>query len=165
MDLPYYIGQTYRYLGEYYINQGEPQLALPILEKAVLIFHELNCAYERLQVNNFSAIARGQLLFRDYAHLIIRSGYPENNNNLMQLVDWKDSRVKFWSQDEMVDESESIESTQSVYRLQKHDVEELNKGLSRMLLCTLTSVKFDEDEASDTSSSSTASSLSLVSVK
>lgn len=162
MDLPYYIGQTYRYLGEYYINQGQPQLALPILQRAVIIFHNLNAAYERLQVKNFSAIARGQLLLKKYVHLILRSDYEENWDNLMQLVDWKDSRVQFWDEDE--EERDSIDSIHSIYRIDEQQVIEIKKGMSRVFLSSLVLVTkplssvTDYDESSTSSSSSTYSS-------
>lgn len=159
-NLPYYIGQTYRYLGEYYINQGQPQFAVPILEKAVLIFHNLNAAYERLQVNNFSAVARGQLLLRNYLHLLIRSGYEENKHQLMQLIDWKDTRVKFWNDDMDDEDRDSVESTLSVYKVQEEDVYEVKKGMSRIFLSSITMMRHDSSSTIQTTSSMSYKSVS-----
>lgn len=166
-NLPYYIGQNYRYLGEYYINHGEAQLAIPILEKAVLIFHSLNAAYERLQVNNFCAIARGQVLLRNYIHLIIRSGYPKNRHYLLKLINWKDSREKFCEEEEYEteDRGDSIESTLAVYEIQHDEVSEIKKGMSRIFLSSIQLSKFDRcDDDLSQSSVSTALSKSLSSV-
>lgn len=56
-----YVAQAHRFLGEYYLNQGIPHLATPLLIKALNIFHELEDILNREQARNLAAISAGNL--------------------------------------------------------------------------------------------------------
>lgn len=58
-NMPYYIGQSYRYMGEYYLNHGNPDLATPLLIKALNAFHEIGDINNREQTKNFAAVSAG----------------------------------------------------------------------------------------------------------
>lgn len=55
----FYLAQAYRYLGEYYLNCGEPQKATPLLSDALQIFHDTNNVLEADQVRNLGAVSSG----------------------------------------------------------------------------------------------------------
>lgn len=57
--MPYYVGRAHRFFGEFYLNQGKPNLATPFLIKALNTFHELNEIAEREQARNLAAISAG----------------------------------------------------------------------------------------------------------
>lgn len=59
-DLLYYQGQACRYIGEIYINKGEPDVALPVIAKAVAIFDYLSDNLNRRRAKNLSAVAGGK---------------------------------------------------------------------------------------------------------
>lgn len=65
-NLPSYKGKAYRYLGEIYINKGQPDLATPILEEALHIFDGLSDAYNRRRTRNLYAVSAGTMLILSY---------------------------------------------------------------------------------------------------
>ncbi|KAJ8967884.1 hypothetical protein NQ317_013786 [Molorchus minor] len=92
-NLPYYLAQAYRHLGEYFLNNGEAPKATSLLAEAFTIFHEGNYIKECDQVRNLRAITTGLGLFPNYLDLLDKT--DESREYLMQLVDWKDSRKPF----------------------------------------------------------------------
>lgn len=64
-NMPYYIGQSYRYMGEYYLNHGNPDQATPLLIKALNAFHEIGDISNREQTKNFAAVSAGEHIQRD----------------------------------------------------------------------------------------------------
>lgn len=97
----YYQGQVCRYIGEIYINKGQPELATPIIAEAVKIFDYLNDHLNRRRAKNLSAIAGGQEHIASYIQLIINCGRPglEGFGYLLKLLAWKDSREPFWGEE------------------------------------------------------------------
>ncbi|KAK4886663.1 hypothetical protein RN001_002934 [Aquatica leii] len=95
-NLPYYVAQAYRFLGEFYLNQGQPHLATPMLLKAAQIFHEISDFLNREQAKNLAAISAGQELISKYSELILKCG--KNRENVIKLARWKDTRELFWSE-------------------------------------------------------------------
>lgn len=63
-NMPFYMGQAYRYMGEYYLNQGRPRLATPLLIIAFYIFHENNFLAYREKVRTLAAISAGKLMLQ-----------------------------------------------------------------------------------------------------
>ncbi|KAJ8977931.1 hypothetical protein NQ317_002905 [Molorchus minor] len=92
LNLPFYLAQSYRHLGEFFLNRGEPSKATPFLSEALKIFYERECHKEAEQVRNLEAISSGLELFTTYVTLLNKSNTPEC---LMNLIDWKDSRKSF----------------------------------------------------------------------
>ncbi|KAK9720986.1 hypothetical protein QE152_g21775 [Popillia japonica] len=106
-NLAYYIGQSYRYMGEYYLNHGNPDLATPLLIKALNAFHEIGDINNREQTKNFAAVSAGQELMPKYIHFMLKcnKGNLEGVSYLQKLIRWKDTRDIAWS------ESSSVLST------------------------------------------------------
>lgn len=47
-------------MGEYYLNHGNPDLATPLLIKALNAFHEIGDINNREQTKNFAAVSAGE---------------------------------------------------------------------------------------------------------
>ncbi|KAK5643682.1 hypothetical protein RI129_007527 [Pyrocoelia pectoralis] len=100
-DLPYYIAQAHKCLGEFHLNQGSPHLATPLLIKAIHHFHDIGDVLNREQVKNLAAISAGQELIPNYAELILKSGRKGSKGyeSVVKLVKWKDTRELFWTEE------------------------------------------------------------------
>ncbi|KAL1506367.1 hypothetical protein ABEB36_005742 [Hypothenemus hampei] len=94
----FYLAQAHRYLGEYYLNCGEPHKATPLLSDALAIFHSINFMAEADQVRNLGALSSGLELMPSYVGLIQQTDKrcKDSFENLIKLVKWKDSREPFW---------------------------------------------------------------------
>ncbi|KAI4462572.1 tetratricopeptide repeat protein 29 [Holotrichia oblita] len=99
-NMPYYIGQSYRYMGEYYLNHGNPDQATPLLIKALNAFHEIGDISNREQTKNFAAVSAGQELMPKYINFILKCGKAgeKGSNYLEKLIRWKDTRDVAWSE-------------------------------------------------------------------
>ncbi|KAK9704566.1 hypothetical protein QE152_g27798 [Popillia japonica] len=99
-NMPYYIGQSYRYMGEYYLNHGNPDQATPLLIKALNAFHEIGDISNREQTKNFAAVSAGQELMPKYINFILKCGEDtdEGLNYMEKLIRWKDTRDVAWSE-------------------------------------------------------------------
>nr|XP_022909221.1 uncharacterized protein LOC111420467 isoform X1 [Onthophagus taurus] len=97
-DFPYYVGQAYRYMGEYYLNHGNPNLATPLLLKAIDAFHEINDISNQEQVKNFAAVSAGQEVMPKYIKCIVKAGGKGASGwkYLQKLLSWKDLRKNIW---------------------------------------------------------------------
>lgn len=82
----------------------------------------------------------------------------------MALIDWKDSRVKFCEEEETDDDTNSIDSTMAVYRIQRDEVSDLTRGMSRLFLSSIQLTRLQRDDSTVDSSVSTPLSRSLSSV-
>ncbi|KAJ8948926.1 hypothetical protein NQ314_008328 [Rhamnusium bicolor] len=119
-NLLYYVAQSYWHLGEFHLNNGEPQKATPLLGEALTIFIDGNYIRESEQVRNLEAISSGLEMFPKYLLLLSRTDKPNIGlPNLLKLVDWKDLRKEFWdnepnidscSVDDLIDENVSLVS-------------------------------------------------------
>lgn len=100
-NLTYFLAQAYKYLGEFYLNNGEPKKATPLLGESLKILHKTDNVLESEQVRNLEAISAGLELFPRYLKLLSDTGHPETGvENLMKMIAWKDSRKQFWSQED-----------------------------------------------------------------
>ncbi|KAF2882661.1 hypothetical protein ILUMI_23525 [Ignelater luminosus] len=112
-NLHYYVAQALRFLGEYYLNQGMPNIATPLLIKALNIFHEIEDLLNREQARNLAAISAGQELIQKYTELILKCGKEglKGHAHVLKLVRWKDIRELFWTEgEESSSGSRSVES-------------------------------------------------------
>nr|XP_023030052.1 uncharacterized protein LOC111517982 [Leptinotarsa decemlineata] len=110
-DLPFYMGQAYKNLGEYYLIAGEPEKANSLLNKAMEIFRECQVEAPDIEtVRNLEAISAGLDRFHDYVKLIKQSGTKdiEGFRHLMKMVAWKDERKPFWDTEEKVHHQKSL---------------------------------------------------------
>ncbi|KAJ8918339.1 hypothetical protein NQ315_008032 [Exocentrus adspersus] len=104
-DLGYYLAQAYKHLGEFHLNNGEPKKATPLLGESLKILHEGQYIKENEQVRNLEAISTGLELFPKYIDLLSSVSDPViGNESLMKMIDWKDSRERFWDSDDESDE-------------------------------------------------------------
>lgn len=100
-SLPYFLAQAYRHLGEFYLNNGEPRKATPLLAEALKILYKTENVQDIEQVRNLEAISTGLELFPRYLKLLSDTSHPTTGfESLKKMVDWKDSRKQFWSQDD-----------------------------------------------------------------
>ncbi|XP_018572812.1 uncharacterized protein LOC108912130 [Anoplophora glabripennis] len=110
-NLTYLLGQAYKHLGEFYLNNGEPRKATPLLGEALKILHKAESVLDIEQVRNLEAISMGLELFPRYLKLLSDTSDPVNGfENLMKMIDWKDLRVQFWSQDDISFDPSSLDS-------------------------------------------------------
>lgn len=114
-NLTYYLAQAYKYLGEFYLNNGEPKRATPLLGEALKIFHKTDYVLEIEQVRNLEAVSTGLELFPKYLKLLSDTGCPETSQeSLMKMINWKDSRTTFWSPDDPSGDSSRHSNTKSM---------------------------------------------------
>lgn len=99
----YYIGQAHRFFGEFYLTEGSPNLATPYLIKSLNIFHEMDKIADREQARCMAAVSAGQELMPHYVKLILKCGKHEKiaKNHILKLVQWKDTRNLFWSEESL----------------------------------------------------------------
>lgn len=106
-ELPFYLVEAYKNLGEYYLNNGQYSLARRLLKKSLNYIEEEEVASSEVAlVQILEAIAWGLELFPAYVDLIYNSDnsvIPSGIQNINKLIDWKDSRKPFW--DEFSEES------------------------------------------------------------
>ncbi|KAG5889658.1 hypothetical protein JTB14_028936 [Gonioctena quinquepunctata] len=110
-DLPFYLGQAYKNLGEHYLASGEPERANPLLKQAMQLFQK--CGVESSDVDlvrNFEAISAGLEVFLEYAKMLINAGRHDSEGfqNLMKMVAWKDDRTPFWDVEALVMQQKSL---------------------------------------------------------
>lgn len=114
-NLSYYLAQAYKHLGEFYLNNGEARKATPLLDEALKILHDIDNVLDIEQVRNLGAISAGLELFPKFLKLLSDISHPVTGlENLMKLVDWKDSRKQFWSQDDEYPDPSSESSDKSL---------------------------------------------------
>ncbi|KAF5284521.1 hypothetical protein FQR65_LT13506 [Abscondita terminalis] len=94
-ELPYYVAQANRYIGEFYLNHGAPSTATQFLVKAVEEFHILDDTFNREQAKNLAAISAGQELLPKYVEVILQCDYEKGYGNILQLKRWKEKRELF----------------------------------------------------------------------
>ncbi|XP_030758504.1 uncharacterized protein LOC115884137 isoform X2 [Sitophilus oryzae] len=101
-NLKFYLAQAYRYLGEFYLNNGEPSKATPLLLDALNIFYETGAIVQADQVKKLEALSAGLELMPQYIQLIKKTDRNRKDwfENLMKLVKWKDLREPFWDRKE-----------------------------------------------------------------
>ncbi|CAG9814242.1 unnamed protein product [Phaedon cochleariae] len=131
-NLPFYLGQAYKNLGEYYLTNGEPEKANPLLNEALKILNQCNLATRDIEmVRNLEAISAGLELFPKYIDLLHKAGTSDGDGfrNLMKLIDWKDQRTEFWNKDEIAPLSSLCDIlTESMNKVV--DSEEMMRGMS-----------------------------------
>ncbi|GJQ81199.1 hypothetical protein Trydic_g23367 [Trypoxylus dichotomus] len=136
-NMPYYIGQSYRYMGEYYLNHGNPDLATPLLIKALNAFHEIGDINNREQTKNFAAVSAGQELMPKYINFMLKCGQGGSVgwNYLQKLIRWKDTRDIAWSESsaDMVRSSLSFEEALRKTGESGHDLNSVLESEEQML--------------------------------
>lgn len=60
-NLSYYEAKAHRCFGEFYLNEGKPNIATPFLIKALQTFHALHDNVEREQARNLAAVSAGEI--------------------------------------------------------------------------------------------------------
>ncbi|XP_044748880.1 uncharacterized protein LOC123309718 [Coccinella septempunctata] len=97
-QLTFYVAQSYKYLGEYYLREGTPQNATPLLKIALRLFNEGNYIHEAESARNYAAISIGIELINPYIELVVACDEknPDYDILMRKLIEWKDSRVTFW---------------------------------------------------------------------
>ncbi|KAK4886657.1 hypothetical protein RN001_002928 [Aquatica leii] len=95
-NLPFYVAQANKFIGEYYLNEGKPHMATPFLMKALEKFHELEDISNREQTKNLAAISAGQELLPKYVAVILKCNYGSGFENVFKINKWKDCREMFW---------------------------------------------------------------------
>ncbi|XP_060532306.1 uncharacterized protein LOC132705625 [Cylas formicarius] len=93
-NLKLYLAQAYRHLGEFYLKNGDPREATPLLMDSLQIFHESGDMATADEIRIFVALSAGLNLMPAYVNLVIRSGRCFSHS--AKLIDWKDSRKPFW---------------------------------------------------------------------
>lgn len=113
--LPYYIAQAHRFFGEFYLTEGQPNLATPYLIKSLNIFHEMDKITDREQARCMAAVSAGQELMPRYIELILKCGKPGKSADkyVYKLVQWKDTRELFWNEESVT----SLPSTSQVFNI------------------------------------------------
>ncbi|KAF5302913.1 hypothetical protein FQA39_LY02093 [Lamprigera yunnana] len=98
IGLPYYIGQAYRFIGEYYLHLGEPNLSTPCFVNAFHRFLDINDIFNKEQAINLAAISSGQELYPKYIDLILKSGKNDSKglDHFYKMLAWKNRRSPFW---------------------------------------------------------------------
>lgn len=111
----YYIGQAFRFFGEFHLTEGQPSLATPCLINALTIFHDLEKIRDREQARCLAAVSAGQELMPRYIELILKCGKAgkTSGDHVFKLVQWKDTRELFWSEDSTT----SLPSTSQVFNI------------------------------------------------
>ncbi|XP_076250979.1 tetratricopeptide repeat protein 29-like [Rhynchophorus ferrugineus] len=101
-NLTFYLAQAYRYLGEFYLNNGEPGKATPLLSDALDIFYKTGAIAQADQVRKLEALSSGLELMPQYIELIRQTGRECDKwfENLIKLVRWKDLREPFYEKKE-----------------------------------------------------------------
>lgn len=61
--LTFYLAQSYKYLGEYYLKEGTPENSTPLLKIALKLFNDGNYISEAESVRNYAAISIGKNSF------------------------------------------------------------------------------------------------------
>lgn len=137
-QLTYYVAQSYKYLGEYYLREGTPQSSTPLLRIALKLFNESNHISEAESTRNYAAISIGIELINPYIELVVscNDSNPDYDILMKKLIDWKDSRVTFWSDVKgeisfgRLDEVSSTEESGSGFLMDaEENVERVNKEL------------------------------------
>ncbi|KAJ8938201.1 hypothetical protein NQ318_011697 [Aromia moschata] len=136
-DLPFYLAQAYRHLGEYFLNNGEAVKATPLLVEAMKIFLERHHTKESEQVRNLQAISAGLGQIPQYIDVLSRSHEPEYMN---KLIDWKDLRKPFTEDDESSIISETL-SAEQVLRKSTQCLKDPVKSKSTDTECGLDKIK------------------------
>lgn len=114
-NMLYYIGQAYRFFGEFHLTEGQPRLATPCLIKALSIFHDLEKITDRDQARCLAAVSAGQELMPRYIELILKCGKSGRvaEKYVYRLAQWKDTREVFWVETS----SASLPSTSQVFNI------------------------------------------------
>ncbi|XP_072397685.1 uncharacterized protein [Diabrotica undecimpunctata] len=164
-DLPFYLGQAYKNLGEYYLLIGDPEKATPLLDESVKIFQ--TCKDQPKETNearDMRAISGGLQLFPKYVDVLLKAGKPGiiGKRNLAAILAWKNDRSDFWSSKEHVIPYTSCDSIilESVRKVQESRADILDAKLhtlSRNLFKKVSSSK----ENSDISSSEDLSDINV----
>lgn len=111
-DLPEYLAQAYKSLGEFRLDNGQPKQATPLLDEALKVLNRTNNVQQIDQVRNLQAVSKGLTLFNSYIDMLLSTGDAETGTaNLMKLIDWKDGRVQFWDEEELAEDEESTEQS------------------------------------------------------
>ncbi|XP_057660785.1 uncharacterized protein LOC130896606 [Diorhabda carinulata] len=104
-DLPFYLGQAYKNLAEYYLSIGESQKASPLLEKCIDIFKNCETTLPEIKVaENLRAISSGLQLLPKYIDVLKKAGDDdeEGKQRLLALLAWKNERQDFWQEGDLV---------------------------------------------------------------
>uniref|UniRef100_A0A6P7GF22 Tetratricopeptide repeat protein 29 n=1 Tax=Diabrotica virgifera virgifera TaxID=50390 RepID=A0A6P7GF22_DIAVI len=76
-DLPFYLGQAYKNLGEYYLLIGDPERATPLLDESIKIFQTCkDRPKESNAARDMRAISGGLQLFPKYVDVLLKAGKP-----------------------------------------------------------------------------------------
>ncbi|KAJ8938202.1 hypothetical protein NQ318_011698 [Aromia moschata] len=124
-NLPYYLAQAYRHLGEFFLHSGETSKATPLLDEAREIFQEHSHVLDFEQVRNLEAISAGLELLPNYIMLL--SGY-EKPGYMAKMIDWKDLRKPFWegrSDDNLLSRKLSVDE---IIEESKMETEKVRRG-------------------------------------
>uniref|UniRef100_A0A6P7GQ67 Tetratricopeptide repeat protein 29 n=1 Tax=Diabrotica virgifera virgifera TaxID=50390 RepID=A0A6P7GQ67_DIAVI len=155
-DLPFYLGQAYKNLGEYYLLIGDPDKATPLLDESIKIF--LSCkdkAKEANSARHLRAISAGLQLFPKYIEVLLKAGKPGpiGKRNLASILAWKNNRTDFWSSKEHIPYTSCDDIiVESVKKVAASRVEVLDAKfltLSKSLLHPVDKVSSSEEDSED----------------
>ncbi|XP_072397684.1 uncharacterized protein [Diabrotica undecimpunctata] len=154
-DLPFYLGQAYKNLGEYYLLIGDPDKATPLLDESIKIF--LSCKdkkKEASEARHLRAISGGLQLFPKYVQVLLKAGKPGiiGKRNLASILAWKNNRSDFWSSKEHIIpytscDSIIIESIKKVAESRADILDAKFRTLSRSVLQTADKVSSSEEDS------------------
>lgn len=156
-DLPFFLGQAYKHLGDYYLSCASPSMANPVLKEALRIFKECNVDSEEIaNVRNLEAISAGLQLFPTYIEILNDSGTEDRYsfNNLMKIVDWKDQRTEFWENTHDLRKAESLtdvvkKSLMKVHESRAEFLDEKFESLFALMMLKRSELEVEKEKDKD----------------